>query len=152
MDIRTWNVLSKHINTRFGIFFWYILVAARIIILEKCRTFASRAITFSIKSEEGTDETCLMHFLWELDIELGAHSSNILRKKRLQKQKTTTHTPNQCYHNYNNCNTTRQYMRSRTYLHRNSPVLITERRLNMPRKKPIYIWQLYFSTRIAQFV
>jgi len=50
---------SKHTNILFGTFL-YILGVARIVTVQKCRTVASRPITFSTKSEEEMNETRLM--------------------------------------------------------------------------------------------
>jgi hypothetical protein len=75
----------QHLNTLFG-FFSYVLEFERIFILEKCRTLASRRITFSKKSEVEIDETCFMQIFWDLDYVLGNAIPNILTTKQRQQQ------------------------------------------------------------------
>jgi hypothetical protein len=139
---------SQHLNTLFGTF-TYILAFRLTIILEMCCTYASRRITFSIKK---LTKLALCNFGegGGLDNKLGTRSTKHINNKMTTK--TSSHMQTRCHPNYNNCNSILQNIPPRTYLHQNSRVLITQRRINMLIKRQSISGSFNFSRCLAKVV
>ena len=84
---------SQHLNLLSGtVHFCTFWQFHELLFWKSVSTFASRRITFSIKSEEETDETCLMRFFGKLDNMLGKRSSQLILTRKKDNKKQPQHT------------------------------------------------------------